>query len=625
MRLLRLSILLVACAAVTTVSGQQAPITITHGPILGRLDSTQVGVWVRTSRPATFHVHYGTDEQHLDQVSPAGTTEISHDNTGWVLIKGLHPNTKYFYQVLVGDASAPVRPDGSFLTLPSADDYRNAKYNPKGLFNFRFEYGTGNNQRPMGEGPWPPAFKTMLDKLKDKVYFELQNGDFIYEEKRDYPVKDWLTQVGLTAGQAPRIVNLVPSIVGVWENYKLYLERGKALAAWHRNMPAMFVWDDHEVLDNIDGTGTVGRRNRKAVFRDIGTRAWYDYIGWSNPVPPGDVQFGKAQLKAGSNVLTDPRADFTKLSVEDKDPGELEVAWGGLAAGVPQKNLDHLPGIEGDPNANVYQIMQTIDAHHLRVRPAAKSNDEATYSIGRESYFERRIGNVDMFVLDTRGHRDVSDTSHANRPNLTMLGARQKAWLKDRMRKSDADIFFVVTGVTFMIPHTGGTPKANASEANAGAAAAPKHDEAWTGFINEREELIRFWESLGKNVFVLSGDVHNSFSIKITDRIWELASGPHNSRNHRADAEGNPPPNGIFDSVGRKCEIRWSSYFLPDVPAPLVRQPIYTVIQINNVFDNKIEPNTHRWIAYPHPQVVAQWYDGFTGDLLYAESILVDE
>ena len=121
--------------------------------------------------------------------------------------------------------------------------------------------------------------------------------------------------------------------------------------------------------------------------------------------------------------------------------------------------------------------------------------------------------------------------------------------------------------------------------------------------MNEREELIKFWESLGKPVFVLTGDVHNSFSVKITDRIWELASGPHNSRNHRADAEGNPPPNGTFDSAGRKCEIRWSSYFLPDVPAELVRQPIYTVVQVNNVFDNRLEAKTPRWVAYPHPQV----------------------
>ena len=622
MKAVRLSVLLVMCCALIPLSGQQAAVTVTHGPILGRLGSSEIGVWVRTSRPGTFRVRYGLDPQRLDGVSAPGTTEIDHDNTGWVLVRGLTPGTKYYYQVVAGDAAPPVKPDGSFLTLPVADAYRNAQHNPKGLFNFRFEFGTGNNQRPAGEGPWPPAFKTMLDRLQDKIYFSIQNGDFIYEEKRDYRVPEWLSQVGLPADRAPRIVNLAPGIVGVWENYKLYLERGKALAAWHRNVPAFFTFDDHEILDNVDGTSAVGRRNRRAVFRDIGAEAWYDYVGWSNPIPPGTIRFGQAQLKAGSDLLTDPQADFSKLESDFRDPGELHVNWGGVAAGVPERELDALPGVEGDPNANVYQIVERIDAHRLRVRPAAKADGVATYSIARKSYHDQRVGNAHLFYLDTRSYRGLSDTSHANRPDLTMLGATQKAWLMDRMKKSDAEFFFVISQVTFMIPHVGGTPTAGASEREAGA--APTHDEAWTGFVTEREELIKFWESLGKHVFVLTGDVHNSFSVKVTDRIWELASGPHNSRNHRADAEGNPPPNGTFDSSGRTCEIRWSSYFLPDVPAELVRQPIYTVIQVNNVFDNRLYAEVPRWVAFPHPQVVVQFYDGFTGDMLYAESILVN-
>ena len=83
------------------------------------------------------------------------------------------------------------------------------------------------------------------------------------------------------------------------------------------------------------------------------------------------------------------------------------------------------------------------------------------------------------------------------------------------MKRSDADIFFVVSSVNFMIPHVGG-----------GVVRASNKDDAWTVFLEEREELIRFWDSLGKPVFVLTGDLHNSFVIKITDRVWEFASGP---------------------------------------------------------------------------------------------------
>jgi phosphodiesterase/alkaline phosphatase D-like protein len=621
MKAARLSVLFMLCCAIIPLSGQPAPVTVTHGPILGRLGSTEIGVWARTSRPGTFRVRYGVDPKTLDALSAPGTTAIDHDNTGWVLVQGLTPNTKYYYQVVAGDTKPPVAPDGAFTTLPAAEAYRNAQHNPKGLFNFRFEFGTGNNQRPAGEGPWPPAFKTMLDTLQDKVYFHIQNGDFIYEEKRNFRVEEWLGQVGLAAPQAPRIVNLAPGIVGVWENYKLYLERGKALAAWHRNVPAFFTFDDHEILDNIDGTSVYGRRNRRSVFRDIGTQAWYDYLGWANPIPAGAIHFGQAQLKAGSDILTDPQTDFSTLAPGFQEPGQLHVHWGGIAAGVPERELAGLPGVEGDPNANVYQVLERLDAHRLRVRPAAKADGVASYSVARRSYYEQRVGNAHFFFLDTRSHRGVSDPTHADRPDLSMLGAPQKAWLLDAMKKSDAEFFFVVSQVTFMIPHVGGTPTAGAAERNAGA--APTHDEAWPGFANEREELVRFWDALGKPVMVLTGDIHNSFSIKITDRIWEFASGPHNSRNHRADAEANRPANGTFDYAGRKAEIRWSSYFLPDVPAELVRQPIYTVVQVNNVFENRLDAKTARWVAFPHPQVVVQFHDGLTGDLLYAESVVV--
>lgn len=620
MNTLRWSIAILLVGVLASVSAQQAPVTVTHGPMLGRPAPTEVAIWARTSRPGTFRVRYGLAPLTLNMWSDPVTTSLEHDNTGWVLIRGLKPATEYFYQV-VTDEPWPVRPDGSFRTLPSSEAFRNAEHNPEGLFNFRFSFGTCSNQHPMGSGPWPPAYKRMLDQLKGKVDFDIMNGDFIYEDKRDYPVNAWLDQVGLSRAQAPRLVDLAPAIVGVWQNYKVYMERGDALMAWHRNVPALFTFDDHEIHDNIDGTSTVGRRNRKAVFRDTGVQAWYDYLGWANPIEPEQIHFGRAQLKGGSDILVDPDADFDRLALRLNEPGALHIHWGGgAAAGVREADVAKLPGAEGDPNAGVYEVLAKIDAHRLRIRPAVVKDGTATYSIGRTSYFDQRVGNAHLFFLDTRGYRQVSDPTHQNRPDLTMLGARQKAWLMDRMKQSDADMFFVVSQVTFMIPHVGGTPTAGeVGDPNR----TPTHDEAWTGFVNERDELIRFWESLGKYVFVLSGDVHDSFVVKVTDRIWEFSSGPHNSRNHRADALGNPPPNGAFNSAGRMCEIRWSTHFRPDVPTPLVRQPMFSTIQVNNVFNNPLEEKAPRWVAFPHPQVIVQFFDGFSGDLLYAESVLV--
>ena len=182
--------------------------------------------------------------------------------------------------------------------------------------------------------------------------------------------------------------------------HKLYLERGKALAAWHRNVPAFFTFDDHEILDNVDGTSVVGRRNRKAVFRDIGAEAWYDYLGWANPIAPGKIHFGQAQLKAGSDILTDPQADFSTLGPEALAPGELHVNWGGVAAGVPERELAGLPGVRGrserqrlpDPRTDSTPIA-------FVVRPAAQADGVATYSIARKSYLRTAPGQRGLLLL----------------------------------------------------------------------------------------------------------------------------------------------------------------------------------------------------------------------------------
>ena len=52
------------------------------------------------------------------------------------------------------------------------------------------------------------------------------------------------------------------------------------------------------------------------------------------------------------------------------------------------------------------------------------------------------------------------------------------------------------------------------------------------------------------------------------------------------------------------------------------RRPIYTVFQINNVWNNPNEKGEDHWVAYQHPQVVVQYYDALNGDLLYAETVI---
>ena len=67
--------------------------------------------------------------------------------------------------------------------------------------------------------------------------------------------------------------------------------------------------------------------------------------------------------------------------------------------------------------------------------------------------------------------------------------------------------------------------------------------------------------------------------------------------------------------------VRWSSYLLSDIPRENRLFPHYCVVQINNVFNSPVEPGDARWVAFPRPHVIFQYYDGLSGQLRYAETI----
>ena len=106
------------------------------------------------------------------------------------------------------------------------------------------------------------------------------------------------------------------------------------------------------------------------------------------------------------------------------------------------------------------------------------------------------------------------------------------------------------------------------------------------------------WESLGKPVFILTGDLYNSFVIQITDLVWEFASGPHNSNNHWYTDEGNRPASGLFKYGVLACDIRWSTFFRDDIPRENLQHLTYCVVQVNTVFNNPKQLGEERWEAF---------------------------
>ncbi len=610
MRFALLSLLtLTGCAGVT---GKTSDLRITHGPMLGRQTTTSMTIWARLSEPSSFHVRYGESADKLDKTASSSVALPEDDLTALCTLEGLTPGTRYYYEVHTGSGAANTTDvqRGSFRTVPDPERLKDEKFNPRGLFNFSFEFACGNNQNPKnGLGPSLPVYDTLNRDVRGQILFAILNGDWLYEEDRDYAPDAWAAKWKVPESDVPDIVRIAPTITGVWENYKTYLARAGNLSEWHRHVPSYFTFDDHELLNDIFGSGTSGHRHRRAVFRDIGVRGWFDYLGWANPVVSTQAGFfGRAELKKNSNVMVDESADFSKIDFDDV--ANLHVHWGTKNAGVMDIPEGDVEG--GDPNANVYDIVKVLGKNQLEINPRPVATGTSSYSIGRNSHGTFKVGNCRFFLVDTRTHRQLHDIKNPAKKGLSMLGYGQRDWLIDWMKKGDADFYFVVSSVNFMIPHVGG---------GGHQFVAPTKDDAWTVFLEEREKLIEFWDSLPQRVFVLTGDLHNSFAIKITDNVWEFASGPHNSVNHRPVDEGDRPVNGPFQYGPRACEIRWSTTALADIPRPHRMFPHFCVVQINNVFNNPLERGGTRWVAYPKPHVIFRFHDALTGELKYAETI----
>jgi len=608
MKNLSLVLLSLLCALSGMSEDSFIDLKVTHGPILGRPGSTNMSIWVRTNVPGEVSVRYGTERLKQLMVSEPVESKLEDDNTAIITLTNLYPDTLYYYTVDKGL-------EGSFKTLPASEDYVDPEHNPEGLFNFQFEFTSCVNQSWLSSfGPSMPLYDTLNEQVAEKVHFAILNGDWLYEEDRDFPASAWKAQVRLgPEAEVPEIVNLAPAIVGVWENYKTYMNRGRNMMDWHSRVPSFYTFDDHELLNDIYGTGEAGYVNRRAVFRDTAVRAWFDYLGWANPVAHEEpARFGVGRFEKGSDILHDPKADFSKMDLAEQ--ANLHVHWGKTTDGMRDMGLDTEPG---DPNAGVYDIVEIVDKNRLRISPAGRANGEAEYSVGRRSYGSFRVANCEFFMLDTRSHRSLHDVSNPFKPGATILGKQQLNWLKDSIRNSDADFFFMSSSVDFMIPHVG---SGGGADVNVGIA----KDDAWTVFLEEREDLIEFFaDHSPKQFFMLTGDLHNSFAIKVLNNVWEFASGPGNSVNHvPADDEGNRPANGKFKYGPRECDIRWSTYVYSDMPRLERTHAHYCVVQVNNVFNAPLQRGDERWVAFPHPQVIFKYYDAITGEFKYSESIV---
>lgn len=566
---------------------------VTHGPVLGDVTAHTIRVWLRAASEIDFEVLATPNRPPFDEAMVIkGQTRPDEDFTGYVQIDNLKPNTTYAYAIRVGDEIIDARqslrdPWPTFRTLPDETSYAH-EFNPDGRFNLTFSIGACQRQKSptdtYGIYPNPPAFETIWEKHRHRLAFHIVNGDYTYEETLD----------GTTGG--------------IENNYKLYLNRGQSLNRLLKHVPLLTMYNDHEVTDNIDGSGEIGRGQGNYLVRDPALRVWQYYADWANGSHPqrAEIRFGQAAVRAGSDVLHDQAADFSTLSLDQISTLHIGPFLKGRAGQKTTKR--------GGKNAGVFRVKEIIDANRLKIAPAAKETGSVPYSIGTHHYFDRVVGNCHFLFIDTRGERSKwKGVEHSHDPDRHVLGPAQKAWFLETVQTTTADFIFVVSPDPWFIYHSAYHVRGENTESKG---------DGYCGYVHEREALTKVLDSIEKPVLLLTGDVHHPVAAQITDNVWEFLVSPVNSANHPIGTAGLPPLGGWFDSEGRDIKIKWLGGYPDNVHYLRQRHTVYAVISVNNIVKagRKTGPG-YQFLAYDAPQVVVSFHDGYTGDLLYSEGI----
>jgi alkaline phosphatase D len=563
---------------------------LSHGPLLGRVTDSSVRIWVRLRNPGPFQVLY---DRRLpltaDSPSVEALAAIDSDQTGVADLINLEPNTRYFYAIRINGRLPDLRPEitdtwPSFRTLPNDSSFTDPTNNPRGLFNVTFGIGHCASQDPDRSGGMytsTPAYDTISRHHTGEIQFVIVNGDVIYEERRD------------------------GTIAGVRDNYRLYFSRGRSFSALFRRVPAVFTFDDHDVGWDIHGCGQIGLGPGRHLIRDLGLRPYEEYLSWANypGAQRGRIRFGMATVSAGSSVLTDSSANFSNLI-----PSTVST----IHLGNYTRDENLIRRKSPPKNAGVYGLTRIIDSTHLEITPAVRTDETLPYSVGTHHYHDWKVANCHFFALDTRGERSGRNPGDRGDPDLFILGPAQERWLLDGVRNTDADFIFLISPDPWVIYHTA---------AHVGGDDEDDKGDGFPSFLHQRERLLSVLDGIPKPVLIFTGDVHASASVRITDNVWELMCGPLGSTGHPLGTLGNPPTGGAWSSMGRDVQIRWLSGFPNNLPYQEIRNTYYGVVQVNNILKVAAAGGGYQFNAYDQPQVVVRWHDGYTGRLVYAESI----
>ncbi len=209
-------------------------------------------------------------------------------------------------------------------------------------------------------------------------------------------------------------------------------------------------------------------------------------------------------LMLGDNHYADStqRAKQSKFYFSQRDVSGFRAATRGTPSYGIWDDHDYGPN-DSDRTAKGKEIsLETFKMHWAN--PSYGQSDHP----GIYSTFLR--GNIQFVLLDDRYYRDPNRSPAT--PAKTLLGVRQKAWLKATLKQSAAKIKLVALGSEWQLNG---------------------HSDSYTSFKSEQKEILDFLrDEKIEGVILLSGDRHFTGAYQIRGQVIEVTAGPLGSRNY---------------------------------------------------------------------------------------------
>jgi alkaline phosphatase D len=400
-----------------------------EGVASGDPDSGSVILWTR--RPfdkgerQMLTVEVAEDEGFRRVVGRARVpVSQASDWTARVLVGNLKPARIYWYRFT--DADGNGSRIGRTITAPRPNDARPV--------NFAFVSCQDVNEGKLN------AYRRMIfedehARPEDQLGFVLHLGDFIYEVVQ-YP-EEGATRYDRTIYEVARIPDggktsnfhyplTVDGYRAVYKGYLADPDLQDARARW----PFVAIWDNHEFSwqgrQSIVQAG--GEPQPGQTVKVAANQAWFEYIPARVSPPSGSLdEFGAVAVK---NVKID-KWDGNGLGLEPNNLTAIRslIAYRALRYG---KHLDLLitdqRSFSGDDPSDGEDIGKIYD-------PSFRGyfSEEAMIALDAGRAFDGGKPPAELHFRDARIPNPRKDT-----PPRTILGVEQKAWFKEKLRRSTA-------------------------------------------------------------------------------------------------------------------------------------------------------------------------------------------